>query len=218
MSDTYTIDELADALGINRYQAVWLKRLGKIPANAIDPDGLFIKSIINPFIEAYKKDPAPAKKAVKKTAAAGVYKKFSAADQQEAIRLMTEENWSIKQVSDKLGCSAESARRWKKNALAGKKRKKTKIKHRSPKSNSKRAYKRVAAGITKKNGKPLAPAVPEVFTSVSDSVSDFDAFVRRYWQQNNRAVEVLLSPSEIGTKILKSVNEALRFAYNELKK
>jgi hypothetical protein len=159
MSDKYTIDELADALGINRYKVVWLKRQGKIPANAISSDGFFIKSVINPFIEAYTNNSAPAKK-----------------------------------------------------------REKANTKRHNANGKVKRAYKRVAAPAITKNDNLLAPVVPEVFASVSDSAPDFDAFARRYWQQNNRAVEVLLSPSEIGTKIFKSVNEALRFAYNELKK
>jgi len=44
----------------------------------------------------------------------------------------------------------------------------------------------------------------------------FDTFVRKYWEQETRAVDMMLLPPEVGSKIANYVNEALLYAYEKL--
>jgi hypothetical protein len=45
----------------------------------------------------------------------------------------------------------------------------------------------------------------------------YDVLVHDYWQEKMRAVDILLLPPEIGSKIVNFVNEALRYAYENLR-
>ena len=46
---------------------------------------------------------------------------------------------------------------------------------------------------------------------------DFDTFVRNFWHEGTRAVDVLLLPPEIGPKVLSYVNEALKYGFETLR-
>jgi len=49
------------------------------------------------------------------------------------------------------------------------------------------------------------------------SRTGLDEFVRDFWRQGGRATEVLLLPPEIGPKVVQHVNDALRYAYDQLR-
>jgi DNA invertase Pin-like site-specific DNA recombinase len=51
-------------------------------------------------------------------------------------------------------------------------------------------------------------------TQESPSRISLDYFTKNYWTEGTRAVDVLLLPPEIGSKVVNYVNEALRYAYD----
>ena len=57
MEEVYNIKELALALGIPWQTVMAWKRNHQIPTASMTPDGKFLKSVIDPFIEWYKSNP-----------------------------------------------------------------------------------------------------------------------------------------------------------------
>jgi len=199
MKEVYTIREFAATMGVPWQTVVSWKRKGQIPAKAITPEGTFVKTIIDPYIDAFKnnhaadssretaEESAPAKKRSKKMPKKKT-KGYPLKVRKEAIRLLTEENLTVGQVAKQIGCSVECVRQWK-----------LRYSESTPDTS------------TSTKPSPRRPAVV-----AQESSTDFDEFARQYWQGGSRAVDVLLLPSEIGPKIIHYVNEALRYAYETL--
>ena len=197
MEEVYTIHEFAKIMGVSWQQVASWKKRGQIPANAITSEGTLLKSVIDPFIDAYKKG-SPAKSSFKAKVRPShkhpqtmpkKKKNYPPKVRKEAIRLMFEENQTPGQVAKQLGCSVECARQWK-------------VRH----SQSTPLLKPVPTKSSKRT-------IPATKVPV-----DFDEFARQYWQEGTRAVDVLLLPPEIGPDIVRYVNEALRYAYDHFRR
>ena len=104
---------------------------------------------------------------------------FSAKDKKEALRLIFEEKLTMRQAAAKIGCSVNSIQSWK-------------AKHRSKKSKPSKGM--------------IEPATVRWQPKEAKTVA-FDDFVRNYWNEGTRAVDVLLLPSEIGPDVVRYVND-----------
>ena len=120
-------------------------------------------------------------------------KNFSPKERKEALRLIFEENFTLQQAADKIGCSLNSIKAWK--------MKYPRPKPSGPKTTTKRQ-----------------PPKETRTADVKKSRIAFDDFVRNYWNEGTRAVDVLLLPPEIGPDVVRYVNEALRYAYDHFRK
>jgi transposase-like protein len=178
-------------------------------------DGKFIKSVIDPFIEWYKTNPStdtPMSQATiqklfplsepnttqqSNSQDSDMAKKkritYSPQVRQEAIRLLTEEKLSAKKVAEQLGCSYNTVLSWHKSAFG------------TPPTGEPSASAKVL--VTPPSNSQPNKAVPEM---------DFDTFVRSFWNEGTRAVDVLLLPPEVGPKVINYVNEALKYAFDKL--
>jgi DNA-binding transcriptional regulator YiaG len=216
MNDVYNIKELALALGVPWQTVMAWKRNNQIPTACMTDDGKFIKSVIDPFIEWYKTNPStdtpmnqetiqnllplpptdifPHSETQQTDMAKRKKITYPAKVRQEAIRLLTEEKLSAKKVAEQLGCSYNTVLTWHKNAFG------------TPPTGEPSASAKVPV-IPPSNSQPKK-AVPEI---------DFDSFVRSFWNEGTRAVDVLLLPPEIGPKVINYVNEALKYAFEKLK-
>jgi len=115
---------------------------------------------------------------------------FTPADKSEAIRLMVEERYTQKQVAAHFKCSLATIQSWKSQYKQGKV-----------------AGPTTAAEQRQASEKAVAPSrIP------------YEGFVRKYWQENGRAVNVLLMDQAIRTEIFKYVEEALQYAYGTFQK
>jgi len=127
---------------------------------------------------------------------------YSPEVRQEAIRLLSKQKLSATEVAKKLGCSYGTVLSWQKKELG-------------------------ATTSAKPKTPPKAPVVsPDVSGNSSPPKSeqqkllpemDFDTFVRNFWNEGTRAVDVLLMPPEIGTKVLNYINEALKYGFETLR-
>ena len=215
--EVYDIKELAVALGVPWRTVMAWKCNNQIPSASMTPDGKFIKSVIDPFIEWYKNNPTTdtsmrqeaerqlssppndsqdsdmAKKKTKIT--------YSNDVRQEAIRLLTKEKLSAATVAKKLGCSYGTVLSWQKKEQE-------------------------ATVTAKPKAPPKASVVPtEVTVNPSPKPEqrkllpevDFDTFVRNFWNEDTRAVDVLLLPPELSPRVINYVNEALKYAFETLR-
>ena len=96
------------------------------------------------------------------------------------------------EVAEQIGCSVFSLRAWKKDAKNG-----------------------ASAAETPQccidNGCSDVPAKPKNGSA--------DDFVRKFWNKNYRAVDMLLNPKSVSSEeAVKLVNEALVYAYENLQK
>ena len=202
--EVYTVNELAQVLGVSPQTVISWKEKNQIPSKAMTAEGSFIKSIIDPLIAIYKNTPPsdsqsnlytqtmPAKKAKKKNLSK---KHFSAKSRAEAMRLIFEEKRTYKQVAAEIGCSVASLQAWKKD-------------YKPTVSEAPVQEKAVPPKATHSEPKK-AVTVPQV---------SFDDFVRKYWNGGTRAVDVLLLPHEISQMVSRYVNEALRYGYDQFHK
>jgi len=202
MEEVYTVNELAQVMGVSGQTVISWKENNQIPPKAMTVEETFIKSVIDPFVEIYKNtsppepqtnqytQDMPAKKAKKKS----VNKKnFSAKSRNEAMRLLFEEKLTLKAVAAKIGCSVASLQTWKKHHIPAE----TEVS--VPK---KAVLPKVAQSQPKK-----AVVTPQI---------TFDDFVRSYWKEGTKAVDVLLLPPEISQMVSRYVNEALRYGWEKL--
>ena len=206
--EVYNTKELALALGVPWQTVVAWKRNHQIPSASMTPDGKFIKSVIDPFIEWYKNNPTtdtPMRQAVHrqlslpktKSQHSTMAKKkitYSNDVRQEAIRLLTEGKLSAAQVAKRLGCSYNTVLSWQKKEQCST----TPVK---PKASPK-------VPITPSPNSKQQELLPEM---------DFDTFMRNFWNEGTRAVDVLLLPPELSPKVVNYVNEALKFAFETLR-
>ena len=230
--EVYSIEEFAHAVGVPCETVEAWKRNNQVPSASMTPDGRFIKSVIDPFIEWYKNEPTSdtpmrqeidwqfsppqndsphpdndfqqpdnnfqepdmAKKKIKKT--------YSQDARQEAIRLVTKEKLSAATVAKQLGCSYGTVLSWQKKEQE-------------------------AAVVAKPKASPKATpeAPPEVTVNPSPkpeqrkllSEMNFDTFVRNFWNEGTRAVDVLLLPPELSSRVVNYVNESLKYAFETLR-
>jgi len=204
MEEVYTNKELAQIMGVSEQTVVSWKENNQVPAKAITWEGTFIKSVIDPFIEIYKHTPPstpnpnqytqtmPAKKTKKKSV---TKKGYPVKTRNEAMRLIFEEKLSMKEVAAQIGCSVNSLQTWKKH-------------YKPEKSES---------PVRKTTVQPKA-SQSQPKNSVTTSQIAFDDFVRNYWNEGTKAVDVLLLPQEISSDIVRYVNEALQYAYDQFRR
>lgn len=201
MEAVYTLKELAAIMGVPWQTVVAWKRKKQIPPKAITPEGTFVKSIIDPMIEAFKRNepttpdsnqPIQAMPTEQVKSKSPAKKNYPPKVKKEAMRLIFEENYTLEQTAAAIGCSVGAVRQWK-------------AKHQ-------KAKKTISVGKKPKT----SPQQPAKASEQKKPSIDFDEFARQYWQEGTRAVDVLLLPAEVGPKIVNYVNEALRYAFDKL--
>jgi transposase-like protein len=194
MEEVYAIRELAKILGVAWQTVVSWRAKKQIPVKAMTPEGTFIKSAIDPFIEIYKKTSPPNSLSNQSTQAMPAKKQkkknYPVKIRKEAMRLIFEDKLTYKEVAAKIGCSINTIHSWRRQYKAGK-------------SEAAVPKTRVQSKVSQRK---KAVATPE---------TSFDDFIRNYWNEGTRAVDVLLLPPEIGPKVAQYVNEALRYAYDQ---
>ncbi len=205
MKEVYSTKELAAALGVPWQTVVAWKRNNQIPSAAITDDGKFLKEIIDPFIEWYKNDPTAdtsmsEKSVSRKNTSQQLFdmapnrKKIPKEVRNEALRLLNEEKLSVAAVAEKLGCSRVSVSRWQRKSLDS------------------TATQKPKATLTAVANSPMEPQAKPTSPEIR-----YDDFMRSFWQEGSRAVDVLLLPPEIGTRVINYVNDALKYAYETLR-
>ena len=219
IEEVYNLKELALALGAPWQTVMAWKRNNQIPSASMTPDGKFIKSVIDPFIDWYKNNPdTPMRQEIDRQvplpqndhqpqndsqdsdmAKKSKTKKvtYSPEVRQKAMRLLTEKKLPATEVAKQLGCSYATVLSWQKKEQALTAAAKPKASEVAP-----------AVSINPSPKSEQKKLLPEV---------DFDTFVRNYWNAGSRAVDVLLLPPEIGPKVLNYVNEALKFGFETLR-
>ena len=219
--EVYNLKELALALGAPWQTVMAWKRNNQIPSASMTPDGKFIKSIIDPFIEWYKNCPTtdtPMRQEIdrqvslpqndfqtqndsqgsdmaKKTKAKKIT--YSPEVRQKAMRLLTEKKLPATEVAKQLGCSYATVLSWQKKEQAS-----------TAPADPKASEAAPAASVNHSPKSEQKKLLPE---------PDFDTFVRDYWNEGTRAVDVLLLPPEISPKVLNYVNEALKYGFETLR-
>ena len=112
---------------------------------------------------------------------------YSPEDKAEAIRLLSEEGYTLQQAADHIGCNVNSIQKWKTMAKSGK-------------PGKKRRKKRTHA----------------VKTAIAEPSQSFDEFVQDYWSGHKDAADVLQLPPDLAPKAVQYVNNVLRYAYDQL--
>ena len=122
-------------------------------------------------------------------------KGFSAKDREKALKLMAN-GVPQSEVAEQIGCSVFSLQAWKKKAKNGAP---TKDKcEETPQCCLERGCSEKAT--TPKNGSA-------------------DDFIRKFWNKNYRAVDMLLNPKDVSPEeAVKLVNEALQYSYEHFQK
>ena len=217
--EVYNLKELALALGYPWQTVMAWKRNNQIPSASMTPDGKFIKSIIDPFIDWYRNSPTtdtPMRQEIGRqlslpqndsqtqndSQGSDMAKKtkkitYSPEVRQKAMRLLTEQKLSGYEVAKRLGCSNTTVLNWQKKEQSSTAPADPKVSEAAP-----------AASVNPSPKSDQKKLLPEM---------DFDTFVRKYWNEGTRAVDVLLLPPEIGPKVLNYVNEALKYAFETLR-
>jgi transposase-like protein len=123
-------------------------------------------------------------------------KSFSETVKAKAVQMMLEGNTPQKEIAKKIGCSPAALQQWKRAA-----KNKTVVQEEYAEPEVKEVVKKpVVASPSPKNGSP-------------------DDFIRKFWNKNYRGVDMLLTPkSATPEEVVKLVNEALLFAYEQLQK
>jgi len=134
----------------------------------------------------------PTKKAKKKNV---TKKGYTAKVRNEAMHLIFEEKLTLKEVAAKSGCSVNTIQSWKKRHTPAE----------------------AEVPVPKKSTRRKA-SKPQPKKVAAKSQIAFDDFVRNYWNEGKKAVDVLLLPQEISQLVSQYVNEALRYAYDQLRK
>jgi len=126
-------------------------------------------------------------------------KSFSSEAKTEAVQLITQEGYTLKQAAEKMGCSVASLQNWKKAADAG-----------GGKTSVKATKKRKARKKGKKTAKKAVIMAPVQKSSIT-----FDEFAQNYWSEYSGAADVLRLPPDIAPKAVEYVNNVLRYAYDQ---
>jgi len=123
-------------------------------------------------------------------------KGFSAKDKDRALKLMAN-GVSQSKVAEQIGCSVSSLQAWKKDA----------------KDNGQIANQ----DECETPQCCLDKGCSEKATTPKNGLAD--DFIRKFWNKNYRAVDMLLNPKSVSTEeAVKLVNEALTYAYEQSQK
>ena len=123
-------------------------------------------------------------------------KGFSVKDKEKALKLMAN-GVSQSQVAEQIGCSVSSLQAWKKEA----------------KDNGQ------AAGQDECEETPQCSLDNGRTDVPQPKKGSADDFVRKFWNKNFRAVDMLLNPKDVSQEeAIKLVNEALLYAYEQFQK
>ena len=121
---------------------------------------------------------------------------FSAKDKVKALKLMAN-GVSQSQVAEQIGCSVSSLQAWKKEA----------------KDNGQ------AADQGKCEETPQCCLDNGCSDVPQPKKGSADDFVRKFWNKNFRAVDMLLNPKDVSQEeAIKLINEALLYAYEQFQK
>ena len=126
---------------------------------------------------------------------------YSPEVRQKAMRLLTEQKLSVYEVAKRLGCSYATVISWQKKEQSS-------TAPAEPKATPKAPEDAPAASVNPSPKPVQQKLLPDV---------DFDTFVRNFWNEGTRAVDVLLLPPEIGPKVLNYINEALKYGFETLR-
>jgi len=120
-------------------------------------------------------------------------KTFSPETKAEALRLLSEEGYTLQQAADKIGCNVNSIQNWRAAAKSGKKKSGKRVKK------------------LKRRTKSASTTVHADTSHIS-----FEEFVQGYWSKHKDAADVLQLPPDIAPKAVQYVNNVLRYAYDQL--
>jgi len=154
------------------------------------------------------------KKASKK---ASTKKSFTPEEKTEAVRLITQGNYTLKQAAAEMGCSVASLQNWKKAADMETTAEPT---VKSTKKRGKKKTKKALKKATKKSAKKVAKAPWQTkgvtgTAPVGQPPISFDEFAQGYWRLPE-ASGILSLPSDIIPEAVQYVNNVLWYAYDRL--
>ena len=123
---------------------------------------------------------------------------FSAKDREKALKLMAN-GVPQSEVAEQIGCSVFSLQAWKKKAKNG--------------AQTTGVKSEEISQCCLDNGCTDKPPTQSTKNGTADN------FIRKFWNKNNRAVDMLLTPKEFSPEeTVKLVNEALTYAHEYFQK
>ena len=126
-------------------------------------------------------------------------KGFSVKDKEKALKLMAN-GVSQSQVAEQIGCSVSSLQAWKKEA-----------KDNGQAADQDKCEETPQCCLDNGCSDSAPPQLPKKGSA--------DDFVRKFWNKNFRAVDMLLNPKDVSQEeAIKLVNEALLYAYEQFQK
>ena len=133
-------------------------------------------------------------------------KRFTPEEKEKALQMVAD-GISHAEVAEVIGCSTFSIQAWKKEQKANGK----------PKS-TKKTTKKAAKKATKKVAK--AECCNDTCNAATDNGEACTDFIRKFWNKNYRAVDMLLAPKACTPpeEVVALVNEALQYAYDQFNK
>ena len=138
-------------------------------------------------------------------------KTFTAKEKAKAVRLMQEGQLTLKQISQKFGCSVSALQLWKKGNDA-----KSQDTEEWDESEWE-GWEEETPETHRKNAQSACGC-----KSSQPSTKDTDgvlALQRGFWNKNFRGVDMLLSPKDVSAEeAVKLVNEALHYAHEQIRK
>jgi hypothetical protein len=127
-------------------------------------------------------------------------KRYSEKEKQKAVKMLLAGKHTQKQVAEKFGCTVTSLLSWKKETQNGL--------HETVQEESAEIEKEIAQCC-----------LDHGCSAPSPKKGTADDFVRKFWNKNFRAVDILLNPKDVTSEeAVKLVNEALLYAYEQLQK
>ena len=142
---------------------------------------------------------------------ASAKKTFSPEEKAEAVRLLTDENYTLKRAASAVGCSVASLQNWKKAIEGGTTTEPTapSVKRVKKTRKTKKSKRRQRKGMT----------VSAVGTApTGKSAITFDEFAQGYWSECAGAADILSLPPGITPQAIQYVNNVLRYAYDRFHK
>jgi len=138
-------------------------------------------------------------------------KRFTEEDKAKALEMIAA-GITQAEVAESIGCSTFSVQAWVKAAKVNGKSKPAK--KAAKKAATKKATKKVAANSI--CGDDCACKTPVAGNGTPVPADACTEFIRKFWNKNYRAVDMLLSPKPCTPpeEVVAMVNEALRYAYD----
>jgi hypothetical protein len=126
-------------------------------------------------------------------------KRYSEKDKQKAVKMLLEGQYTQKQVADKFGCTVTSLVTWKNEIENG--------------------SQETVQGEVAETKETAQCCLDNGCSTKSPKKGTADDFVRKFWNKNYRAVDMLLDPKDVSSEeAVKLVNEALQYAYEQMQK